>query len=504
MSNRAQTPQSQGLGKPFPVPAPHNGLNSRESYTKLQPTEAYVLDNMLPDEGFCKVRPGHTPHQTISAAGDVPVNTLMLFKGAASQKLIAAAGDELYDVTGSPSALTTNDYLSSRWWHDNFNGFLFGVNGTDNPWRYNGNAVSDPSWTGSGLTDNNLNTIKQIRNRLWFTENNSADVWYAGIGAVTGALTKFQLSQIATGGKCIALGSWSRDAGDGADDFTVFIMDTGQVIVYQGDPATSFSLVGKFSAPMLVEQDATVKVGGELVLMTVSGAIPLTAVIAGVAFSPDALKDWGKIAPGWQRDYHLYKANAGWSACFSDGIVYFNFPTGTSTTIQYVYNTRVPAWTRYTNLPIASMAEFDDDLYFGSYATNIVFRHATGTDNGEQIVTLARQGATYPTGGQRSAAYNSFRPNIDSDGPCQVQFALDVDFQQATLSSVYDISVSAAGADWGDDWGSDWGATPVAQRRWYGVRGYGRAVAPAIRTRSSSLNVVWFSNDIRMTQGGQL
>jgi hypothetical protein len=466
----------------------------------LQPTEARVLQNFLPDEGSCNVRPGYAEHQEVSGATIVP--TLMQFKGATTQQLIAAADGELHDVTGTPSALTSNSYTLDRWSYDNFNGYLFGVNGTDTPWRYEGTTVSGTGFTGPTLTT--LSTIKQIRNRLWVTQTNSADVRYGPIGGVTGALTTFQLSQIAAGGKCIALNSWSRDAGDGADDFTVFIMDTGQVIVYQGDPATSFALVGKFSAPILVEKDATVKIGGELVLMTVSGPVPMTAIIAGVAFSPDALKDWGKVAPTWQRDYQRFKANAGWSAYFYDGIVYFNFPTGTDTTKQYVYNTRIPAWTNYVDMPIASLADYNGDLYFGSYSDGFVYRHGTGTDNGEQIVTLARQGASYPLGGQRSSTFNSYRPNIDADGPTQVQFALDIDFTDGDFGNVYDLSSSADGADWGADWGSDWGAPVTTKRKWIASRGYGRAVGPALRTRSSALNVKWFSSDLRGTIGGQL
>lgn len=503
MVNPITSPEAQGVGNTFPVPAPHNGLNTRESFTRLQPTEARVLQNLLPDEGSCNVRPGHDEHSDISGATSVP--TLMVYKGASAQALIAGAAGELYNVTtSSDSVLTAATYTNNRWSHDNFNGFLFGVNGTDNPWRYNGSAVSDPSWSGSGLTDNNLSTIKQVRNRLWFTEVNSADVWYAGIAAVTGSLTKFQLSQIASGGKCIATNSWSRDAGDGSDDFTVFIMDTGQVITYQGDPATNFALVGKYSAPKLVEKDATVKIGGELVLMTVSGPIPMTAVIAGNAFSPDALVNWGKIAPSWQTDYQRYKANAGWSAYFFNGIVYFVFPTGTDTTLQYVYNTRVPAWTTYTNLPIASIADLNGELYFGSYSDEWVYRHATGTDNGAAIKTLARQGASYPTQGARTVRYSRFRPNIDADGPCDVEFCLDMDFQDGMLGPVYSITGSSSGADWGDDWGSDWGAPTTAKRKWYPVKGVGKAVAPVVRTTTSALSVRWWSSDVAGVPGGQL
>ena len=493
--------EAQGIATPFPVPAPHRGLNTRENFTVLQPTEARVLENWLPDEGSCNVRPGYQQHQTIAGATSVP--TLVVYQGASSQQLIAAGDGEIYDVTGTPSALSAASYASDLWKTENFNGYLFGVNGQDTPWRHNGGgSVVATGFTGPTLTS--LSTVKLIRERLWFTENNSADVYYGGLGSVTGALTTFQLSQIAAGGKCIALGSWSRDAGDGSDDFTVFIMDTGQVIVYQGDPATSFALVGKYNAPPLVEADATVQIGGERVLMTKSGPVPMTAVVAGVAFSPVALQDWGKIAPSWATDYQRYKANLGFNARFIGGLAYFVFPTGTSTTKIYVYNTRIPAWTVYVGMPVSMFAELSGVTYFGSYSDSYVYSHATGSDNGSDITTLSRQGAIYPTNSRSSMQVNSFRPNIDANGPTNFNFGMDIDFQDGSLGTLHSVASDATGMDWGDDWGSDWASPAVSRRKWYSARGYGRAVAPALRTTSTASNVKWWSSDIMGNAGGRL
>jgi len=501
MANRLPTPEMKGAGGSFPIPAPFQGLNTREAYTALQPTEARVLENWLPDEGAVKVRPGHTTHQTISGA--TTVLSLMLFKGASSQKLIAGASNgKVYDVSGSPIELGTG-YTVNRWRHANFNGYIFGVNATDTPWRYDGTTFGATGFTGPTLTT--LQTISQVRNRLWVTQTNSADVRYGGIGSVTGALTTFQLSQIAAGGKCVAIGSWSRDAGDGSDDFTVFIMSTGEIIVYQGDPATNFALVGKYMAPAPVAVDAVVKVGGELVIMTVSGPIPVSAVIAGNAFSFDALALYGKIAPSWKADYVRYGANAGWNAHFFDGLVYFNIATGLAQTKQYVLNTRVSAWTLYTKLPAAQFADLNGALYFGSYSSGLVFRHATGADAGAQIVTLARQGASYPMGPGNAALYNAYMPLIDATGPAQMQFALDIDFRDSALgATVYDLSTAGTGAQWGDPWGTDWGAPASAKRRWRSSRGFGRAVAPVVRTLSTADSVSWFASQLIATPGGPL
>ncbi|MEN9708093.1 MAG: hypothetical protein RIQ68_501 [Pseudomonadota bacterium] len=500
MTNVVSTQEMMGIGASIPIPAPFLGLNVRESYTQLQPTEARVLENWLPNGSAVTVRPGHILHQTVSGA--TTIAGLMKFKGATTTALLAGASDgKVYNVSGAPSALGTG-YSFNRWSYDNFNGFIFGVNGTDTPWRYDGTTFSATGFTGPTLTT--LQTVSQVRNRLWFTKTSSADVVYGGIAAVTGALTTFQLSQIANGGKCIAIGSWSRDAGDGSDDFTVFVMDTGEVIIYQGDPATSFSLVGKYSAPALVNVDATVKVGGERVLLTVAGPVPITAAIAGNAFDTDALAHWGKIASLWATDYARFGANAGWNAYFFNGIVYFTVQTALTNTRVYVLNTKANnAWTIYTNMPAGQWADLSGSLYFSSVSSNKIFRHAGGTDNGSQILTLARQGASYPGGANRAKQFTMFMPLIDANGPTQMQFALDIDFRDSTLgTSVFDLTTAGTGAAWGAAWGSAWGAPGTSKRRWYSAKGYGRAVAPVVRTLSVADSVNWFASQITAVPGG--
>ena len=497
------TAQAQGTAEPFPIPAPLLGLNTRENYTLLQATEARVLENWLPDEGACKVRPGYAEHQEISGA--TSVFSAMLFKGAASQKLLAGASDgKIYDVTGTPSEIGAG-YTVSRWQTVNFNGYIFGVNATDTPWRYDGTTFGATGFTGPTLTT--LQTISQVRNRLWVTQINSADVRYGGIGSVTGALTTFQLSQIASGGKCVGIGSWSRDAGDGADDFTVFIMSTGQVIVYQGDPATNFALVGKYMAPAPVGVNPLVQVGGELVILTTSGPVPVSAIVAGNAFKPQALAEWGKIAPSWATDFVRYGSQTGWNAHFFAGLVYFVIPTGLTTTKIFVLNTRNSAWTTYTGMPVSQFADLSGTLYFGSYSDGFVYRHGTGADNGAQISSLARQGWTYPSAGKRSHQYTMMQPNITASSSCQAQFDVDVDFTEGALDApIVDLVAASEGAAWDEeDWDAeDWASDAISHRKWYSVRGKGRAVAPVVRTFSTADEVSWFASNVLAKLAGGL
>lgn len=491
-----------GKGKPFPVPAPYKGLNTRDGVSVLKREEARELENWLPDIGKCTVRPGKAQHQEIDGASEA--TSLMVWKGATGTELIAGAAGELYSVSGTPSALTTNSYTENRWDSETFNGFLFGVNAIDMPWRYNGSSVSATGFTGVSPLSN-LQTVTVYRDRLWFTIVNSADVYYGNVASVTGALTSFPLSQIAAGGKCVGIGTWSKDAGDGPDDFIVFVMDTGEIIAYRGDPEDDFRIIGSFMAPAPVGVAPTVKVGGELITMTESGPIPMSAISRGKAFDPLELEHWGKIAPSWAQDFALYGSNAGWSAHYSRGIVFFNLLTGTNSSKQYVLNTRVPAWGVYTKLPVSMFADFQGTLYFGSIDDGWVYSHSTGSDDGDDIITLARQGFVYPLGGGQAGKFPAVRPNINVDGIVTGQFQLDTDFEEKPIGAhTATISSFGGGAEWDEgEWDvAEWATTPNTRHKWRGTRGYGRAVAPVSRTFSNSDTVEWFATDIWAEPGG--
>ncbi len=505
MVNRSRAQQGRGVSKPFPIPAPLLGLNTIVDFTILKATEARVLENWLPDAGSCRVRPGYAEHQEIS--GETSVPSLMVWEGATGRKLVAGSGGEIYDVTGTPSVLSSAaNYTDDLWSTANFNGWLFGVNGTSTPWRYDGGvATAATGFTGPTLTT--LQTVTQVRNRLWFSRTGTADFSYGPIGGVTGALTTFQISQIAGGGRGMDVGAWSRDAGDGSDDFTVFVMSTGQVIVYQGDPATSFALVGKYNAPAPVGPDCCIQIGGELVIMTVSGPVPLSAIVAGNAFTPEAMGMWGKIAGSWAVDFSRYGGNAGWCAYFFGGLVYFVIPTGLESNKVYVLNTRNSAPTTYTGMPIAMLADISGNLYFGSISDGFVYRHGTGTDNGAEISTLARQGWSYPTGGVNSAQFTMMRPHISSSSACQAQFQVDVDFTDGAIDApVVSLVSESEGAEWDvATWDlEDWASDPISHRLWYSIRGKGRAVAPVVRTYSTADSVEWSATDILSKPAGML
>lgn len=502
-------PQRFDSGNSFAAPPPYGGINLRDDVSAIQPNQARFLDNWLPDSGALKVRPGFEGYATGVGSGEV--KTLATFEGTSSEKMLAAANGDIFDVStsGAGTELTgaIADFSEDRWQHANFNNILHFVNGTDAPVDFDGSSITATSWTGSGLTITNLVNVANVRNRLWFCENNSADVWYGGVGAGTGTLTKFQLSQIASGGSCQAIGSWSRDAGDGQDDLTVFVMSTGQIIVYQGDPASTFSLVGKYgdenSAPAIGRQ-CLIKVGGELVVITRLGLLPLSAAMsAASSLDFSVLEPWGKIAALVRTEAEQHGTKSGWHGSIHNGILYLNIPQSAGIlSKQIVLVTRTGAWATYSGWNASSIKAFNNELYFGAQTGGFVRKVAKGDDNGSAVIATAR-GAFLTPSGNRTNVFTAVRPRIQAQGEVSGFVGVDTDFfERALVGNTVELVTDINTTPWGSDWGSPWGSKPEPVAKWFSVNGDGRSAAVKLQVFAQSDEVKWLATDVLYKAGG--
>jgi hypothetical protein len=136
--NRGQIVQIKSVG------APVGGLNARDSYADMPPTDAVVLDNLFPYNSYVAVRNG-SQLQMNGINGQV--NTLACYSPPlGSRKLFAAAGGAIYDVTlpGPVGAPVFSGTTSDWWQHVNFGAgggqYLVMVNGQDPMLLYNGSG----------------------------------------------------------------------------------------------------------------------------------------------------------------------------------------------------------------------------------------------------------------------------------------------------------------------------------------------------------------------------
>lgn len=491
----------QGSGTIIYIPAPTKGLNTRDAYQDLYPNEARLLENLDPEGNGITFRPGYAVGST--SAGTTAVSTVHVWRGATA--VVVGTGDgKVYDVTDSAASELATGYTENYWQAQYFNGWSFFVNGTDTPFRFDGTSTAATGFTGpTSLAD--LVNVTAVKNRLWFCENDTADVWYGGAAAVTGGLTKFQLSQIAQGGTCMAIGAWSTDGGDGPDDYNVFVMSTGEVLIYSGDPATTFEIAGRYQAPPPIGRRCLVNYGGALAVLTQSGLIPLNYIQAGVAFDPKELGDIGKVSSSIFDDFDSFGSNDGWDATFAAGKIYVNVPISSVLSKQYVYNTHNGTWTTYVGLPVASITEYDNGLYFGGLSGGKAWSLSGTTDNGGTITGKLKGAFVEPfalqgkQSGGKAASFSALRHRFTSLGALSGRFGLDIDYIDRDLSrAVYDFITVTSTTAWGSDWGSAWGTAKQSSAPWFSADGHGLSVGVNLEIYSSDKDAFFHGTDVEM------
>ena len=344
------------------LPAPAGGWNARDNLASMDPLDAIVMDNFKATSGGISLRKGNT---IFADAVTGQVETLFEYESATDNDFLAVAGTVMYDITSGTPSTKKSLLTNARWQCTNFNGVGFLCNGADTPQEWDGTSLSDTSWTGSGLTVTNLINVSVSRGRLWFVEKDTAFAWYGGPGAVTGTLLKFDIGQICRAGYLVAMGTWSRDSGDGQDDLTVFVMSTGQIAVYENDVAANFTLIGVYEAPKPLGRRCLMNIGGELIIITRGGYTALSAVMKG-GFGPDTTlsdKIRGAVSDATAAGAALF----GWQGInHPDGIhVFFNVPNSTTDFDQHVLNTVTGAWSRYKDWDGGVFGVFAGDMYMG-------------------------------------------------------------------------------------------------------------------------------------------
>ncbi len=484
------TSAQQGMKMPFI--APDGGMNTRDPVTQLPPNKCRSLKNMLGESGYVQVRKGSQVHQNVAAAS--VGGSMFTYKAVNNEILLAAMSGEIYDVSGTPSALTSASYNTDDWSIEQLSTYAIGVNGQDTPWTFDGASMGATGFTGSGLTLSNLRTIKLVRNRLWFTEIDQAHVWYGGIEAITGTLTKFQLDQETRGGYCLGVYEYRN--------FTVFIMSTGEIKVYQGDPATDFTLVDTYTAPRPVGYGCGFDADGDLIIMTSYNPVPFEAIASGIANESVSLAAWGQIQPSWEEDYKTYKALTPWNGFYYNGLLIFNIPTGATTSKQWVFNKANSSWSYFEDMNAGQFAEYEDSLYFTHKNDSDVFMYAGGTDDSSNISAQMRHKFVYPFPDKRNAQFTLGRVNITSEGTATAAYQVDTDFGNNGITSPYlPISTSGSGP-WDGPWDGPWGTQGEGIKKWRLMRGFGSSVSPVIDIVSSADSLKIYAMDVIAGQAG--
>jgi len=406
------------------IPSQVGGLNTRDAYDQMAVSDCIQIKNIYPKSTYCISRGGTDPVGSFP-----PSESLNEFYGVNPTSLVGGDG-KLFTLDGTE---LDSGFASDRW-----NGFYykertFLINGADTPQVYDGTALAPWGFTGVVVGDKITNGFVS-KDRCWFTYYNDVSgetgAYYGAIGNISGSLDKLVLNFI-QGGECIAGGNWSQDSGVGLDDMTYFLGSNGDVKVYTGNnfaPATDdlFRLIEQYSIPKPIGRKCNVSVGGDVIVITQGGIIPLSRYL-----SPDkanAVPVSDKInrlitdlsnffgSYGWEIKY-FKKMGALWISC-PDGNCYVMNVVDKSTDGSN-------PWTVF-DINANALSVTDDTLYFTN-ANGLYEYGGRGGDSGMPIECESLQAST-DLGSPEVKQFLGIKPIYESRGEINYSIKCLVDF----------------------------------------------------------------------------
>ena len=335
------------------------------------------------------------------------------------------------------------------------------------------------------------------------------NVWYLGAKAVSGVASKLDFGSVAKmGGYIQAMGTWTIDAGQGVDDYAVFVTNMGEVIVYEGtDPAdvATWALRGVWNLGQTFNRRCFAKFGGDLLLVTQEGLVPLAGALQSSRLDP-RINLTDKIFYAFSQAATAYSTNFGWEIQTfpKANMLIVNIPTNIGKE-QYVMHTITKSWARFTGIDAFTFEIHNENMYFGS--TNYVGKFwDTYADAGNNITATVQQAYNYFDSRGQNKRFTMVRPILLTDnGVPSVLCAINTDFntqsqlgQVAFSPSAYSVGIWDI-SDWDE---AVWGGTLTVNKDWQGVTGIGYCASISLNVASQNIEVHWASTDFVMERGG--
>jgi len=490
-NRKAQVAQAQ----PVPFAAPVGGWVENANITQGEQGYARVMENIFPGLQGCRIRGGAQQVATVGAR----VKALFGYQSGSTTKLFASTAAAIYDVSAlDPDTVPTASVsgMGSGYWSVVQMGtaggeFLVCVNGTDTPRTYNGSTWATTSITG--VTSTELSFVTKHKSRLWFVRKNTLVAWYLPVDSIAGAAADFSLAGVMQrGGSLLFIATWSQDSGDGQDDRIVFVSTEGECAVYQGtNPASAadWSLVGVYNITKPLGSKAHMRAGGDLVIATEAGIVPLSAVTTKDPASMDVAAVTRAIEPSWRNQVKRRTATQPvelikWPR---ENMLMVSLPHDIST--SFVANLQTGAWCKYIGWDVQAAALFNDQMYFGDRAGSIFAAETGGNDNDAAYVCRLSYMPSDLGGGATTKAASMMRARFLSFGPVTAQLSIAPNYDVIFPALPPETSVPAnPGSYWGVSlwgqalWGGEVTATrPTYNTGWTAVGANGEAIAPQLQ-----------------------
>jgi len=527
MRNQLIQRDQQGTSFPGEFPAPTGGWNARDPIASMKVTDAIVLDNFFPRPGDVTLRKGFELFATLPADIDASsphnVGALMSYSPpSGGVKLFAGLEDGIYDVSAGGTISAISSACTNRYWQSinvttAGGSFIWCCNGVDKSRIFNGStwtlldSGSSPALTG--ITSEDVTNVSLHKARIYLCKQDSLSFYYLPAVSIAGAASEYPMGAIfKKGGYLMATESWTLDGGSGSDDYFVAITSEGEVAIFAGtDPssANTWELVGLYFIGQPLSRKCFCKFGGDLIVLTVQGAFPLSKALVYASVSKSyAISD--KISKAWIDFSSSYRDLPGWQAISypSASLFLVNVPIvnrqdlGAFYSYQFVMNTQTGAWCRFTGQNSEVWVEHDGDLYFGNH--NKVYKAWTGYYDEGGAITVRAKTAFGKVSNLSLSRITLLQPIFQGTGSLDIMMGIDADFEDSSLTGS-NINYANAQALYDSALFDDavWAAGSRTITEWISVNHKpGKKLAVRMKFESAGLSVSWITTNLILQKGG--
>lgn len=351
----------------------------------------------------------------------------------------------------------------------------------------------------TGVTTSTLTQGTVYRNRVFMVQTNSMNVWALPVDSIGGAAIQVSLAGVfRKGGSVLLTSSWSLDAGDGLDDKLVVVSTEGEAAVYQGsDPSdpTDWSIVGVYDCPPPLGKNGTMRAGGDLVVLTQQGAVPVSQIISKDPAALSLAAVSRAIEPDWTRDaqargtvpWEIVKWPSRSMALVTNPVVSANTPAQC-----YIVNLETGAWCKRTGWDTRCFALHEDQVYFGTSDGKVMQADITGMDDGANYYSIAAMAWDHLGSPGYEKTILSARGQFITEGLFVPQLSVSTDYT-VNIPSPPNTSIgsSATGAwDVGEWDEAEWDSVGVPQpynTRWNSIGQSGYVVSAQVQVTNGSV-----------------
>jgi len=465
------------------IPAPTRGLILNENESYMQPGAALIMDNWVPTMKGVKLRGGCTRWSVLPET--TPVISAFRFASGNNQRIYAGNATKLYDVTSTApvvikSGQASGNYVASQMANQGGDHMLVANDAGDYLLHFDGvtwttfNASqihTDPALTPppSCINGHNLTYVWKYRNRYFFIEGGTMNAWYLPLNAFQGQLSMIPLAGAATkGGKLLFGATWSLDAGDGIDEKCCFVTDLGEILIFTGtnpSDAANWRQEGRYAVGAPMGMNAHLQVGGDLLIATVDGIVPISAAITKDSAQLDLAAITVTIKPMWRDEVNAKRA---WSWTMEKwdeyGGIFVTWPGGNpGNRYCAAVNAATGAWCRMVGYDATCFVRMRGDMYFGTQGGIIMQADRTGYDDGQPYVATLVGGWEMFASPPNTITWRQARASFAAANaqPFQPQLGATVDYV-ITLPPPPPAGPDPGVADVWDEghWGPDMGGPP--------------------------------------------